>query len=326
MPHRSIAQGGSARVVVLSLLLGIVTVAAPQLHSAALPKGPVPVGNRNAAELPGLHNVFHLSEKLYGGSVPEGAPGLQSLRRLGVKTLISLDGARPDVDRARKLGMRYVHIPFGYDGCPLCTSNRLVRAIRDLPGPIYLHCHHGKHRSPAAAAFARIALDGISNEEAIQEMERAGTGKNYVGLYGGVRAYQPPTKADLDRVTPDFPEVARTPRLMEAMVQIDHRFEGLMLCQKEGWRVPREHPDLLPAHEALQLRELFTELNRTPDVERRPAEFRQWMQDAQANTQAVEDALRSGNRGRASRFLGQVVASCGTCHARYRNVPQADGS
>src|SRR5881628_1257785 len=98
--------------------------------------------------------------------------------------------------------MRYVHLPFGYDGCPRPQADRIVRAVRDLPGPVYLHCHHGKHRAPVGAEFARIALDGISPEQAVRELERAGTGKEYVGLYADVRSYRPPSSAELDRVKP----------------------------------------------------------------------------------------------------------------------------
>jgi protein tyrosine phosphatase (PTP) superfamily phosphohydrolase (DUF442 family) len=305
-------------------LLVSVLAALQPLPAADLPAGPLPVGNTAAGEFAGLHNVFRLSEKLYSGSVPEGEAGFQSLQRLGIQTLLTVDGARPDVARARKHGMRYVHIPFGYDGCPTPTANRIVRAVRDLAGPIYLHCHHGKHRGPTAAAFARIALDGISNAAAVQEMERAGTGKNYVGLYGDVTAYQPPTPAELDRVKPDFPAVTATPRLTEAMVRIDHRFEGLTLCQKEGWQVPKQHPDLLPAHEALQLRELFAELNRTPAVQKRPADFRGWMREVEENGRSLEEALRSGDVPRANTLMEQMTAGCATCHARYRNVPKQD--
>jgi hypothetical protein len=305
------------------LLAVIALVGVPRLRAADLPGGPLAVGNRKPAEFAGLHNVFRLSEKLYGGSAPEGEAGFRSLQRLGIRTIVSVDGAKPDVATARKLGMRTVHLPFGYDGCPTPTANRIARAVRDLPGPVYLHCHHGRHRSPAAAAFVRIALDGISNQEAIEEMERAGTGKNYVGLYGDVRAYKPPTRQELDRVPPEFPQVARTPRLTEAMVQMEHRLDHLLTAQKEGWRVPRQHPDIEPAHEALQLRELYTELLRMPEIRNRPSEFVGWMRDGEKDARALEVALRAGVRSRADAAMGRVAAGCASCHARYRNVPQA---
>jgi protein tyrosine phosphatase (PTP) superfamily phosphohydrolase (DUF442 family) len=307
-------------VVAAAIGAGLAVAAAPRAPKSRVVA--IPVGNRTAVELPGLHNVFYLSERLYGGSVPEGDAGFRSLQRLGIRTILSVDGARPDVKRAKRFGMRYAHIPFGYDACPEPTANRIVRAVRDLPGPVYLHCHHGKHRSPTAAAFARIALDGIGNEEAVREMERAGTGKNYLGLYGGVRAYRPPAPEELDRVAPDFPEVAPTPPLMEAMVRIDQRYEGLLRCRQAGWKPPPDHPDLKPAHEALQLCELFTEIGRTPAARARPADFRAWLRASEQDALALERALRAKEHARASPLFDRVGATCGACHAKYRNVPQ----
>jgi TonB family protein len=42
--------------------------------------------------------------------------------------------------------------------CGSPTATRIVRAVRDLPGPIYVHCHHGKHRSAAEGANTDVSL------------------------------------------------------------------------------------------------------------------------------------------------------------------------
>lgn len=283
-----------------------------------LPAGPLRIGEgpRNFA---GLHHVVRLSEKLYSGGVPEGDTGFEALQRLGIRTIITVDGARPDVERARKRGMRYVHLPFGYDGCPTPRANAIVKAVRDFPGPVYVHCHHGKHRSPTGAAFARIALDGLTPQQAVKELERAGTGKNYTGLYGDVSRYRPPSMAELDRLPVEFPEIAPTPPLVEAMVAIEKRFDRLLKLSRNRWRA---QPGEDPAHEALQLQELYTELQRTEEFQRRPADYRRWMADGERDGKALEAALRAGRLEEASLFVGKLAAGCGNCHARYRNVPQ----
>jgi cytochrome c' len=107
------------------------------------------------------------------------------------------------------------------------------------------------------------------------------------------------------------------------MVQIDARFEALQQWQRGGWRAPSDPPDRMPAHEALQLRELFHELPRNGAVAARPADFKGWMHAAESGTAAMEVALRGGDQRRADIALGQVAAACAACHARYRNVPQA---
>jgi protein tyrosine phosphatase (PTP) superfamily phosphohydrolase (DUF442 family) len=292
---------------------------------AALPALPLRVGAARPAELPGLQNVFRLSEKLYSGAQPEGKAGFQSLRALGVRTIISVDGVRPDVETARRYGMRYVHLPFGYDGCPAPRALEITRAVRDLPGPIYLHCHHGKHRSAAAAALVHIALDGATNAEAVAFMRRAGTDPAYAGLYGEVASFRRPTAAEIDRAPDRFPDVSPLPPLAESMVQIDARFAALQRCRQEGWRAPRGHPDPEPAREALQLSELFHELLRAGAAAARPADFRRWMSGAESGAAGVESALRAGEDSRACAELDRVGAECAACHARYRNVPQTRG-
>jgi protein tyrosine phosphatase (PTP) superfamily phosphohydrolase (DUF442 family) len=127
-------------VVLVFLLIGCGRQPAAPTTQAATP---------NPDNLPGLHNVHRLSDKLISGSSPDGAVGFQSLKQLGVRTIISVDGAKPDVEAAKQAGLRYVHLPIGYGGVSEEQGLRLARAVHDLPGPIYLHCHHGKHRGPA---------------------------------------------------------------------------------------------------------------------------------------------------------------------------------
>src|SRR5205807_10192310 len=147
-------------------------------------------------------------DKLLSGSGPEGAAGFRSLRELGVKTVISVDGMTPEVELARREGLRYVHLPIGYDGVPREQALRIARAVRDLPGPVYLHCHHGKHRGPAAAAVATLCLDASCPvEAAVAFMKQAGTDPRYRGLYASPGKLRRPSRADLDRVAGDFPEV-----------------------------------------------------------------------------------------------------------------------
>lgn len=287
-------------------------------QGAAQGAGALKVGG-GPVDLPGLQHVVRLSERLYSGGAPEGEAGFGTLRGLGIKTVLTVDGAAPDVRTAHRFGMRYVHVPFGYDGCPAPTANVIVKAVRDLPGPLYLHCHHGKHRSPVAAAMARIALDGISNEEAVRELERAGTGKNYTGLYADVRGYRPPTRAELDALKVELREVAPTPPLVRTMVDLETRSDRLLQAQKDGWKAPAGVD--LP-YEALQLRELYAELLRAKTTRGRPADFRKWLTDGERDARTLEGKLRAGSLEEAGPALGRLAAGCASCHARYRNVPQ----
>jgi protein tyrosine phosphatase (PTP) superfamily phosphohydrolase (DUF442 family) len=279
-------------------------------------------------DLPGLHNVIHVTGKLYSGGSPEGDAGFASLKQLGVKTIISVDGARPDVARAKKAGMRYVHLPIGYDGVSQEQAIKLSKAVRDLPGPMYVHCHHGKHRSPGAAAAILMCLDPqCTVAQAVDVMKRAGTDPRYAGLYAAPRELKRPTTNDLDKLVVDFPESARIPALAEAMVQIDHRWENLTHIRKAGWGVPKDHPDLDPPHEALQLMEHYREMARLPEATHRPGDFMQWLTDGENAARTLEHALRRPTDERAIQTAetayGRSRSVCSQCHAKYRDIPQS---
>jgi protein tyrosine phosphatase (PTP) superfamily phosphohydrolase (DUF442 family) len=280
-------------------------------------------------EVPGLHNAYRITDMLFSGSSPEGEEGFRSLQALGIKTVISVDGARPDVATARKYGLRYIHLPFGYDGIPRQQVLRLARAVRDLPGPFYIHCHHGKHRGPAAAAALHLCMDQkCSIEQAVAEMRRAGTDPHYTGLYAVPQALARPTDEELDRVRGDFPEVAEVPGLAQVMVEIDAHLENLKRIHAAGWRTPSDHADLDPPHEALQLVEQYREAGRLKQVKGRSEEFRHWLADAEQKASELEGVLRPGvkkrevNRQAADEAFRKVVASCAQCHANYRDVPK----
>lgn len=272
----------------------------------------------------GLHNVRRLTDKLLTGSSPEGDAGFASLKQLGVQTILSVDGAAPEVERARRFGLRYVHLPIGYDGVSREQGLRLARAVRDLPGPVYLHCHHGKHRAPAAAAVVRLCLDpACPVEQVIEEMKQAGTDLRYRGLYASPAELTRPSDADLDAVSADFPEVAVVPALAQRMVRIDETWQRLQMIRAANWTAPKGHPDLDPAHEALQLREHYRELARLPDTARRPADYRAWVQEVEEEAGKLEAALRALPRKEES-IQAAVQANtmaCTRCHAKYRDVP-----
>lgn len=279
------------------------------------------------ANTPGLHNVLRITEKLLSGSVPEGDLGFQTLQKLGVKTIITVDGAKPEIERAKKFGMRYVHLPIGYDGVPSDQGLRLAKAVRDLPGLIYLHCHHGKHRSPAAAVVVKLCLDEkCTVATALELMKQAGTDPRYLGLYASPKELRRPTAADLDKVSSDFPEVAPTGGLVQKMVEIDERWDHLKLIQAAGWAVPKNHPDLEPVHEALLLWEHYVELGRSEEAKKRPQAMLDMLKQAEQEARQLESALRmeaGPNRTTsAEKFYKASQESCTRCHAQFRDVPR----
>jgi protein tyrosine phosphatase (PTP) superfamily phosphohydrolase (DUF442 family) len=268
--------------------------------SAVLALGSLCLAQDSAAPLPllkkipseSLPNALQLNARLISGGLPDGEEAFAQLRDLGVKTIISVDGATPDVATAEKHGLRYVHLPHGYDGISPERSLELAKAIRDLPGPIYLHCHHGKHRSPAASATACRALGWLDEQQATEVLQLAGTSPHYLGLFAAVRETKPLEPAQLDRLQVEFRPTVPLPEVAEAMVAMEQHFDRLEQLAAGDWQPLPRHPDLKPAHEALLLREQFTELLRTESVRAEPAAYR--------------DQLRAGRTAPRSSHTGAI--------------------
>lgn len=292
------------------LLYGVLLVA---IAARASDSGPMPL------HAGGLENVFRVADAIYSGSSPESPSAFESLRGLGIKTIISVDGAKPDVATARKTGMRYVHIPVGYDAISREQALKLAKALRAYPGPFYIHCHHGKHRGPAAAAIALMCADASCPvERAVNVMTAAGTDPKYKGLFRSVETFARPRDSDLAQLPGTLPEVAETDSLTEAMVSIDRHWENLKAAKAAGWKTPPDHPDVAPAHEALQLREAYREIDRMPQGKLESETFRQLLRDAERTAAALEMALRDepANRDEAFRSAGEL---CARCHAAHRD-------
>src|SRR5688572_4221378 len=79
---------------------------------ASPPAAPRPLG------LDHLDNAHEIAPGVLTGSGPRGGASFKELAAQGVRTVISVDGAKPDVVAAREHGLRYVHLPIGYDGVP----------------------------------------------------------------------------------------------------------------------------------------------------------------------------------------------------------------
>jgi len=188
--HMIVAAACAACWCAVDAGVPVITVAVP----------PPTMADGAPRDLPGLHNVVAYHEGFWSGGVPEGQAGFDSLRSLGVRTVISVDGALPDLALAKAAGLRYVHLPIGYDGFDDARKAELVRAVRDLPKPLYLHCHHGKHRSAGAAATVAVSLGWMTNAEAAARMKVSGTAEGYKGLWACTAKAAPMMAAAIDSI------------------------------------------------------------------------------------------------------------------------------
>jgi protein tyrosine phosphatase (PTP) superfamily phosphohydrolase (DUF442 family) len=269
-----------------------------------------------------LENAHKLTPKVWSGAEPNGEAAFQALRELGVKTLISVDAAKPKIDLAKKHGLRYIHVPIGYDAVPLERTEMLAKALLEAEGPLYIHCHHGKHRGPAAAATGCVAAGLITNDEATAVMKKMGTDPKYTGLWKSAREAKAIPPGELKNRAIELKEITPVPPIAEAMVVIDEKFDHLKLAQKAGFKKPVDHPDIDPPHEALQLREVFFEMTRTAEYKTKPAE--NWTETSIQTAKELELWLRDPeakkNLAKGTALMESLLKDCMACHKVYRDT------
>jgi len=310
-------------VVSISMMLGCESVRQAQTP-APTPATPF---QPTAIEDPSIHNFYQVTPRLYSGSQPEGDAAFAELQKLGVKAIISVDGAIPDVEAAKAKGIRYIHLPIGYDDVPREQALLLAKAMNEVAGPVFVHCHHGKHRGPAAVGVCAIADGTWTNEQAVDWMNKAGTSKDYAGLFDSVGKFKKPEAATLAKVTGPLPEKAAVPPMAKAMVTVDERWERLLAARKVGFKNVPGHADIEPSHEALQLAELFREMARQADAQALGDDFTARLAQADAEAMELHTAIKAWKESRYPPQLLTVVEakadvvakSCKTCHVRHRN-------
>ena len=278
-----------------------------------------------------LPNAVQVHPRVISGGLPDGRAGLEELKAMGVRHIVCVDGAKPDVKTARELGLRYIHLPHGYDGVPQRRVLELAKAIRDAEGPVYVHCHHGRHRSPAAAAAACVAAGMIDGPQAAKVLKVAGTSPRYVGLFRSVSDARPVPRTTLDSLAAEFPEVARVPPLADAMVELEHAMERIERLSAARWKTragARNEPGGA-AHETLLLRELYTELLRADHARRHGRQFMDSLRNGEAQAVALEKlAAKMTDSETSRRALDDAVkrlrSHCRDCHRRHRDRPSRD--
>jgi protein tyrosine phosphatase (PTP) superfamily phosphohydrolase (DUF442 family) len=271
--------------------------------------------HHDSGETHALHNVMQACDGVYSGGQPETDEAFAELARMGVKTIISVDGAKPNLEAARKHGLQYVHIPMGYDGVPQPATLAIVRVMKERPGSFFFHCHHGKHRGPAAAAIAGMCSGKLAVAQAIEYLGKAGTGQEYKGLWRDVERFQmPPADAKL----PDLAETAEVASLAAAMADIDRIYDRLKLCEQAKWTALPNHADVSPQQEALLLKEAFREPARhLPDED--TEKLQAGLVAAEKLSETLEMTLKQNKPEEATATLANLTTACKACHTKFRN-------
>ena len=127
-----------------------------------------------AGSVPGIKNFDQVDAHVYRGGQPTNE-GLQYLSKLGVKTIVDLQGTG-DRSKAEErvvtgAGMKYVNVPMSGISPPTDAQITGILAMLEdnTTGPVFVHCSRGADRTGTVIAVYHISHDKWDNARALKD-------------------------------------------------------------------------------------------------------------------------------------------------------------
>jgi protein tyrosine phosphatase (PTP) superfamily phosphohydrolase (DUF442 family) len=122
-----------------------------------------------------IPNFGQITPTLYRGGQPKKG-GFEKLAKMGIAIVVDLRGDR-DSERQRVTSLRMQYVPMHWQ----CSFPRdrifaqFLTLLRDHPGKkVFVHCRLGDDRTAMMIAAYRMAEEGWSPEQALEEMKMYG--------------------------------------------------------------------------------------------------------------------------------------------------------
>ncbi len=149
------------------LLICISTVDAEEKRN---PKWAQPI------KLEGTTNLHKVSNVLYRSAQPD-AEGFGNLKKMDVRTVVSLRSFHSDRKKIGDTGLAYEHIYMKAWHAEDHEVTRFLQIVTDPKRqPVLVHCQHGSDRTGMMCAVYRVVVEGWTKENAIKEMKEGGYG------------------------------------------------------------------------------------------------------------------------------------------------------
>jgi tyrosine-protein phosphatase SIW14 len=185
----------TARILFLTLLFGFT------LHNAAAQTAPG--ATKEEAQTPavraigrrlqekGVPNFGEVTPTLYRGGLLNDA-GLKALAKMGVKIVVDTRAHDTAEEKtAQSLGMEYVAIPWH---CPWPHDEvfaTFLKLLHENKGKkVFVHCRLGDDRTGMMVAAYRMAEEGWTADEAMNEMKSFGFSRAHHFICPGLAGYE----------------------------------------------------------------------------------------------------------------------------------------
>lgn len=126
----------------------------------------------------GIKNFHKVTQKLYRGAKPK-EEDIKNLKSFGITQIIDLrcdyKKSSKDFKEISNMGMKIIQINMSPFKKP--TKNQIeqfIKAVDNNDGATFVHCTFGKERTGTMVACYRMEKEGISFEEAFEDMKEKG--------------------------------------------------------------------------------------------------------------------------------------------------------
>jgi protein tyrosine/serine phosphatase len=189
-------------IIILLALSGITRYFLSDKNNEYVNTGTAPVANRQWAadvNLEGVPNCHKVSDDLYRGAQPD-EEGMRQLEKFGIKTIINLRTFHSDDDEIKdvNIGSDLIRMqPWRPEDKDVV---RFLKIVTDKSKtPVFVHCQHGADRTGTMCAIYRIAVQGWSKDEAIEEMTKGDFG--FHGIFENLVKYI--RELDIEKIKQD---------------------------------------------------------------------------------------------------------------------------
>jgi tyrosine-protein phosphatase SIW14 len=188
-------SGFVVRAIVLVVMLALVQAGGAAPQSAAPTnqgeKSPKTRAIGKKLQEKGVPNFGQVTPSLYRGGLLNPT-GLKALAKMGIHVVVDTRADDPNErDEAQKLGMKYVAIPWH---CPWPKDEvfaKFLAVVHENKGKkIFVHCRLGDDRTGMMVAAYRMAEEGWSADEAMNEMRTFGFTRSHHYICPGLASYE----------------------------------------------------------------------------------------------------------------------------------------
>ncbi|MDR2869092.1 MAG: tyrosine-protein phosphatase [Deferribacteraceae bacterium] len=135
----------------------------------------------------GVDNIYHVAPGIYRSGQPS-AKDMARLEALGLRSVLNLREWHTDDDEAEDTALKLYHVQMSAGSIDDDEIVRALRAVKDAPKPLLIHCWHGSDRTGAVVAMYRIIFEEWDKEVAIQELMQPQYGHHY-RIYDNIAPY-----------------------------------------------------------------------------------------------------------------------------------------